>query len=106
MLLERIVQAHRRQAVVSEMVLTPKVNAMLGELRRAATSLIVLGPALSAADRKKLDRVEANFDHLLREVAGQLKKMESELKPLWSSINAGQRAAIERTRQNLQRAFK
>lgn len=105
-MLERIVRAHLRNAVVSEMVLTPQVNRLLEEIRLAATSLIVLGPALSTDARRKLDQAEGKFNHLLRDVVGQLKKMETELKPLWASIDPGRRSAIERTRQNLQRAFK
>lgn len=107
MLLDRIVRAHQqRQAVVSEMMLTPKVNAVLEQIRHVATNLIVLHPALDQGQRTKLDREASDFLKMLAGTQTKLANTERELKTMAATINPGQRAAIERTRQNLQRAFK
>lgn len=106
-MLDRIVRAHQRKSFVSESMLTPKVNSVLTKLPHASTSLIVLhGALLDSKDQAAVDKANGILEQAMRTFEGALAKVESDLKPLWAKINAGQRAAIERTRQNLMRAFR
>jgi len=107
MLLDRIVQAHQaKQAAVSEMILTPKINAVLAQLRQVATNLIVLHGPSARPEQTEVDNAHENLLRAIKGFQGVLNKLDGKLKGIQGKLNPGQRAAIERTRQNLMRAFK